>query len=155
LNNKSNNIDTKKFIDTFENLSRIERHNQTIMGIKKSEARVLLCVEFLHEEKKCKVNISEISKNLSITPPSTTEFVKNLINKGYLEKQIDQKDKRFIEITLTDEGKEIVKGLKEYFDSLFSGIIERLGTEQSKLLIELLDIINIYFNEWYSNQNRN
>ena len=151
MNTKSNNIDIKKFIDTFENLSRIERHNQTVMGIKKSEARVLLCVEFLHEEKKCKVNISEISKNLSITPPSTTEFVKNLINKGYLEKNIDQKDKRFIEITLTDEGKEIVKGLKEYFDSLFSGIIERLGTEQSKLLIELLDIVNIYFNEWYSN----
>ena len=151
MNNKSSNIDIKKFIDTFENLSRIERHNQTVMGIKKSEARVLLCVEFLHEEKKCKVNISEISKSLSITPPSTTEFVKNLINKGYLEKNIDQKDKRFIEITLTDEGKEIVKGLKEYFDSLFSGIIERLGSEQSKLLIELLDIVNIYFNEWYSN----
>jgi DNA-binding MarR family transcriptional regulator len=151
LNNKSSNIDIKKFIDTFENLSRIERHNQTVMGIKKSEARILLCVEFLNEEKKCKVNISEISKSLSITPPSTTEFVKNLINKGYLEKHIDQKDKRFIEITLTDEGKEIVKGLKEYFDSLFSGIIERLGTEQSKLLIELLDIVNMYFNEWYSN----
>ena len=151
MNNKSSNIDIKKFIDTFENLSRIERHNQTVMGIKKSEARILLCVEFLNEEKKCKVNISEISKRLSITPPSTTEFVKNLINKGYLEKHLDQKDKRFIEITLTDEGKEIVKGLKEYFDSLFSGIIERLGTEQSKLLIELLDIVNIYFNEWYSN----
>lgn len=151
MNNKSSNIDIKKFIDTFENLSRIERHNQTVMGIKKSEARILLCVEFLNEEKKCKVNISEISKSLSITPPSTTEFVKNLINKGYLEKHIDQKDKRFIEITLTDEGKEIVKGLKEYFDSLFSGIIKRLGTEQSKLLIELLDIVNIYFNEWYSN----
>ena len=151
MNNKSSNIDIKKFIDTFENLSRIERHNQTVMGIKKSEARILLCVEFLHEEKKCKVNISEISKSLSITPPSTTEFVKNLINKGYLEKHIDQKDKRFIEITLTDDGKEIVKGLKEYFDSLFSGIIERLGTEQSKLLIELLDIVNMYFNEWYSN----
>ena len=151
MNNKSNNIDIKKFIDTFENLSRIERHNQTVMGIKKSEARILLCVEFLNEEKKCKVNISEISKSLSITPPSTTEFVKNLINKGYLEKHIDQKDKRFIEITLTDEGKEIVKCLKEYFDSLFSGIIKRLGTEQSKLLIELLDIVNIYFNEWYSN----
>ena len=152
MNNKSSNIDIKKFIDTFENLSRIERHNQTVMGIKKSEARILLCVEFLNEEKKCKVNISEISKSLSITPPSTTEFVKNLINKGYLEKHIDQKDKRFIEITLTDEGKEIVKGLKEYFDSLFSGIIKRLGTEQSKLLIELLDIVNIYFNEWYSSQ---
>lgn len=153
--NKQSDIDIKKFIDTFENLSRIERHNQTIMGVKKSEARVLLCVEFLHNEKKCKVNISEISKNLSITPPSTTEFVKNLINKGYLEKHVSPKDKRFIEITLTDDGKKIVQDLKKYFNSLFSGIIEKLGTEQSKLLIELLDIVNIYFEEWYSSKNRN
>lgn len=150
--NKKSDIDIKKFIDTFENLSRIERHNQTIMGVKKSEARVLLCVEFLHDEKKCKVNISEISKNLSITPPSTTEFVKNLINKGYLEKHVNPQDKRFIEITLTDNGKKMVQDLKKYFNSLFSGIIEKLGTEQSKLLIELLDIVNIYFEEWYSSK---
>jgi DNA-binding MarR family transcriptional regulator len=153
--NKQSDIDIKKFIDTFENLSRIERHNQTIMGVKKSEARVLLCVEFLHNEKKCKVNISEISKSLSITPPSATEFVKNLINKGYLEKHVSPKDKSFIEITLTDDGKKIVQDLKKYFNSLFSGIIEKLGTEQSKLLIELLDIVNIYFEEWYSSKNRN
>ena len=153
--NKQSDIDIKKFIDTFENLSRIERHNQTIMGVKKSEARVLLCVEFLHDEKKCKVNISEISKNLSITPPSTTEFVKNLINKGYLEKHVNPQDKRFIEITLTDNGKKMVQDLKKYFNSLFSGIIEKLGTEQSKLLIELLNIVNTYFEEWYSSKNRN
>ena len=150
--NKQLDIDIKKFIDTFENLSRIERQNQTVMGVKKSEARILLCVDFLHNEKKCKVTISEISKNLSITPPSTTEFVKNLINKGYLEKHIDQNDKRFIEITLTDKGEKIVQELKEYFNSLFSGIIERLGYEKSELLLELLDTINIYFNEWYSSQ---
>ena len=153
--NKQSDIDIKKFIDTFENLSRIERHNQTIMGVKKSEARVLLCIEYLHDEKKCKVNISEISKSLSITPPSATEFVKNLINKGYLEKHVSPKDKRFIEITLTDDGKKIVQDLKKYFNSLFSGIIEKLGTEQSKLLIELLDIVNIYFEPWYSSKNRN
>ena len=150
--NKQSDLDIKRFIDIFENLSRLERHNQTILGVKKSEARVLLCVEFLHKEKNCKVNISEISKNLSITPPSTTEFVKNLIKKGYLEKHIDQNDKRFIEITLTDKGKKIVQELKEYFNSLFSGIIERLGYEKSELLLELLDTINIYFNEWYSSR---
>ena len=70
--NKQSNIDIKKFIDTFENLARIERQSQIIMGVKKSEARVLLCIDFLYNEKKCKVNISQISKSLSITPPSTT-----------------------------------------------------------------------------------
>lgn len=151
--NKQSNIDIRKFIDTFEALARIERHNQTIMGIKKSEARVLLCIEFLSKEKECKVNISEISKNLSITSPSTTEFVKNLTNKGYIERHINKNDKRVIEITLTDEGEKIVQDLKKYFNSLFSGIIERLGIEQSELLIELLDKVNTYFNEWYSKIN--
>lgn len=151
--NKQSNIDIRKFIDTFEALARIERHNQTIMGIKKSEARVLLCIEFLSKEKECKVNISEISKNLSITSPSTTEFVKNLTNKGYIKRHVNQNDKRVIEITLTNEGEKIVRDLKKYFNTLFSGIIERLGIEQSNLLIELLDKVNIYFNEWYSKIN--
>ena len=147
-------IDMKKFIDTFESLSRIERHNQTVMGIKKSEARVLLCVEFLHNEKKYKVNISEISKNLSITPPSTTEFVKNLINKGYLEKNISQNDKRSFQINLTENGEKIVRDLKNYFNSLFYGLIERLGNEKSNLLIDLLNVVNVYFDEWYNIQNK-
>ena len=55
----------------------------------------------------------------------------------------------FINITLTDEGKTIVKDLKKHFNSLFSGVIDRLGVEQSNLLLELLDKVNIYFNEWY------
>lgn len=79
--NELSNIDIKKFIDTFENLARIERHNQTVMGIKKSEARVLLAVEYLHNKQNCKVNISTISKSLSITPLSTTEFVRSLARK--------------------------------------------------------------------------
>lgn len=148
--NKQSDINIIKFIETFDTLARIERHNQTILGIKKSEARVLLCIEFLSNKKECKVNISEISKNLSITSPSTTEFVKNLINKGYIEKHVNQNDKRVIEITLTYEGEKIVQDLKKYFHSLFSGILVRLGPEQSELLIELLDEVIIYFNEWYS-----
>ena len=50
-------------------------------GTKKSEARVLLAVEYLHNKQNCKVNISTISKSLSITPLSTTEFVKSLARK--------------------------------------------------------------------------
>lgn len=151
MSNQSD-IDIKKFIDIFENLSRVERLSQTIVGVKKSEARVLLCIDYLSEEKKSKVTISEISNNLSITPPSTTEFVKNLINKGYLEKHTNPNDKRSIEIKLTKDGNNIVEDLKSYFNDLFSGLIERLGKNESYLLIELLNSVNTYFNEWYSSK---
>ena len=124
------------------------------MGVKKSEARILLCIDVLSKKNECTVNISQISKKLLITPPSATEFVKNLINKGYLEKHINPNDKRSISISLTDNGQKLVDSLTQYFNSLFSGIIEKLGVEQSNLLIELLDKVNIYFSEWYSSQNR-
>lgn len=150
---KQSNIDIKRFIDTFENLARLERRNQTLMGIKKSEARVLLCIEHLSREKDYRVSVSNISKTLSITSPTTTELVKNLTDKGYIERYVNENDKRFVEIILTDSGKKILHDINEYFDVLFSGLIEKLGKQQSELLIELLNEVNIYFNEWYSKMN--
>ncbi|MGN2370815.1 winged helix-turn-helix transcriptional regulator [Clostridium botulinum] len=151
--NTQSNIDIKKFVETFENLTRLQKHNQNLMGIKKSEARVLLCIEHLSQEKDCNISVSSISKNLSIASPTATELIKNLTDKGYIERHINKNDKRFVEITLTNSGKKIVHKITEYYDTLFSGLVEKLGKQQSELLIELLSKVNIYFNEWYSNMN--
>ncbi|MBN1054953.1 MarR family transcriptional regulator [Clostridium botulinum] len=151
--NTQSNIDIKKFVETFENLTRLQKHNQNLMGIKKSEARVLLCIEHLSQEKDCNITVSSISKNLSIASPTATELVKNLTDKGYIERHINKNDKRFVEITLTNSGKKIVHKITEYYDALFSGLVEKLGKQQSELLIELLSTVNIYFNEWYSKMN--
>lgn len=151
--NKQSNIDIKKFIDTFDNLTRLQKHNQTLMGIKKSEARILLCIESLSQEKDCKINVSNISKYLSIASPTATELVKNLTDKGYIERHVNENDKRFVELKLTNSGKQILHKITEYYDSLFSGLIENLGKQQSELLIELLSKVNIYFTEWYNKLN--
>ena len=147
--NKKSDIETKKFVTVFENLGRIERHNQTLMGIKKSEARAMLCIDYLSEQEEAKVTISEISKNLSIASPTVTELVKVLTKKGYLERKVNEKDKRFVEVALTDTGKKIVEDITQYYNDLFSGLVEKLGTEQSDLLVELLNQVNTYFDEWY------
>ena len=151
--NKQSNIDINKFVDTFENLTRLQKQNQTLMGIKKSEARILLCIEYLSQEKDCKSIVSNISKHLSIASPTATELVKNLTDNGYIERHVNENDKRFVEITLTNRGKKIVHDINEYYDALFSGLVEKLGKQQSELLIELLSEVNIYFSEWYSKMN--
>ena len=151
--NKQSNIDINKFVDTFENLTRLQKQNQTLMGIKKSEARILLCIEYLSQEKDCKSIVSNISKHLSIASPTATELVKNLTDNGYVERHVNENDKRFVEITLTNRGKKIVHDITEYYDALFSGLVEKLGKQQSELLIELLSEVNIYFSEWYSKMN--
>ena len=109
--------------------------------------RVLLCIDSLSYESHNPITVSEISKRLSVTSPSVTEFIKSLSSQGYVERCVDSKDKRVIDIELTDKGKKMVLKIKNYFTLLFSGLIEKLGQEQSNMLIELLDQVNNYLNE--------
>lgn len=151
--NRQADIDIKKFVDAFESLTRLQKQNQTLMGIKKSEALVLLNIKYISQEKDCKITVSQISKSLSIASPTATELVKSLTDKGYLERHVNENDKRIVEIIITNSGKKKINEISKYFDALFSGLVERLGKEQSELLIELLGKVNIYFNEWYSKTN--
>lgn len=144
---KKSNVDIKRFVDTFERLARAERRKQPSLGLKKSEVRVLLCIEYLSHEDQCIVNVSQISRKLSVTSPTVTELVKSLSSKGYIERCVGSKDKRIVDIKLTDKGAKTVQKVTVYFESLFSGLINRLGKEQSDTLIELLDQVCLYLDE--------
>jgi DNA-binding MarR family transcriptional regulator len=136
-----------KLLDAFEQLSRSEWRKKPMLGIKGSEVRVLLCIDRLNHESHPLITVSEISRRLSVTSPSVTEFIKNLSSKGYVVRCVDSNDKRVVDIKLTDKGEKIVQKINNYFTALFSGLIERLGQEQSNILIELLDQVNEYLNE--------
>ncbi|WP_068774959.1 MarR family winged helix-turn-helix transcriptional regulator [Paenibacillus sp. FJAT-26967] len=133
----------KEMIETFTLFAKAEWRKQSVSGIKSSEVRVLLCLKMLNEENDHGVNISDISKRLSVTSPTITQMIKSLINGGYVERYNDAKDKRITLLRLTDKGAEAAMKASERYLLYFSSLIERLGEEQSKTLIYLL-------NEMYS-----
>lgn len=145
--NRQPNFEIKRLIDAFENLSRAERKKQPLLGLKQSEVRVLLCIEEISCNPNCITSISEISKKMFVTSPTVTELVKGLSNKGYIERCTDLKDKRFVDIKLTDKGKRIVERGTYYFQNLFTGIVDKLGEEKSEILLDLLEQVCQYFNE--------
>mgnify|MGYP000156244411 CR=1 FL=1 len=144
---KQSNNTVNRFVDTFENLARTERKIQPALGIKNSAVRVLLCIGSLSHDKQQVINVSQISNKLQVTSPTVTELIKNLSSKGYIERCTDAKDKRVVDIKLTSKGEKFVQKVLSYYDTLFSGLIERLGEEQSEKLVELLDQVCLYLNE--------
>lgn len=145
--NEQPNIDIRRFVETFEKLARAERRKQSLFGLKQSEVRVLLCIEQLSHENKQIITVSEISKKMLVTSPTVTELIKSLSTNGYIERCVDPQDKRVSDIKLTDKGEKIVQKLITYFTSLFSGLIEKIGVEQSETLLDLLDQVCLYLNE--------
>ncbi|WP_256759410.1 MarR family winged helix-turn-helix transcriptional regulator [Cohnella sp. WQ 127256] len=133
--------------EAFQQFAKAEWRKQPISGIKSSEVRVLLCLKFLSEASEHGVNISDISKRLSVTSPTVTQMIKSLMGEGYVERYNDPQDKRITLLRLTDKGEGIAQKASERHMMMFSGLVEKLGEEQSKELASLLNQVFSYFQE--------
>jgi DNA-binding MarR family transcriptional regulator len=137
--------ETRRLIETFEKFAKTEWRRQSIQRIKPSEIRVLLRIKEISRESGQGVTVSEISKRLSITSPTVTQIIKSMQNNGYIEKTVDAKDRRISSIRLTAAGEEVVRKMGKRIEHVFSGLIEKLGKEQSETLIFLLDQVYDHF----------
>jgi len=79
-------------------------------------------------------SMSDIGKCLSMPKPHVTVIVDKLIEEGYVERQSDPKDRRIVNILLTE------KGLKD-FENIKQEISENLKIKLSKLSNEELEIL--------------
>ena len=55
------------------------------------------------------ITMSDLAARLSMLPPNLSPIVKNLENRGFIEKKHKNEDKRFVFISLSDKGRELVK----------------------------------------------
>jgi DNA-binding MarR family transcriptional regulator len=137
--------EVRRLLATFQKFAKAEWSKHSILGIKPSEIRVLLCIKDISKEGKQRVTVSEISKKLFITSPSVTQIIKSLSTIGYIERSVDTKDRRIADIKLTNTGEQIVQKAREFIITNYSGLLEALGKEKSETLITLLDQVYVYF----------
>jgi DNA-binding MarR family transcriptional regulator len=79
-------------------------------------------------------SMSEIGKCLSMPKPHVTVIVDKLIDEGYVERQSDPKDRRIVNILLTE------KGLAD-FESIKLAVSENLKIKLSELTNEQQEIL--------------
>lgn len=141
----------------FARLSRLNWSRLTKWSIKASEVRLLLVIrEHNLRERDSKITVSDISRLLNITSPSVTQMINNLMAGGYVVRSSPPADRRISEISLTDKGTQIAQEANETFASLFAGLIDFLGEEQSEQLLRGLEQSAVYFKkiskEWVNAQ---
>lgn len=140
-------LDIQKLITVFERLAKAQWRKQPTLSVKNSEARTLLCIKDLSIHNGEGVKVSEISKKMNVTSPTVTQIINHLDDGGYVTRITDEKDKRYVDIFLTDKGNQIVEQTTEYLNSIFHGMIEKLGMEQYALLLKLLEEVCEYLDE--------
>jgi DNA-binding MarR family transcriptional regulator len=82
---------------------------------------------------------SDLHSNLYMTKPAISQILNSLENKGYVSREIDRSDRRKIAVSLTDKGRVMLEQAKGHTEQMLDTVISRLGEEDTRQLIRLLD----------------
>lgn len=91
--------------------------------------------------------VSELAKNLMVTTPAVSKVLKDMEEKGYIEREPDKNDRRNTIVKMTKEGERARKDTCKRMDLLMQNSIDRLGEENVKKLIQLLSQLTDFINE--------
>ncbi|MCE5298686.1 MAG: MarR family transcriptional regulator [Methanoregulaceae archaeon] len=86
--------------------------------------------------------ISEIGKRLFISRPYMTRLLEGMIAEGLIERNTDDKDRRIINILITDAGRTYLRQAREHHKVRMRTILSTLEEEDLIQLAELLPRLN-------------
>ncbi len=129
-------------------LSQIRRthlgHDQTT-DLRHSEIHFLMLIAKVSDKQA--VTPSDIAKKMEISLSAITHHLTALENKGYISRTPSPDDKRVTLVTLSDRGKLLVDKLQAGFWKKLCGLVEFLGDDDSRELIQLLTKMTTYINQ--------
>lgn len=91
------------------------------------------------------MRMKELANRLSITTGTLTVQVEKLVQAGLIERQSIEGDRRSIQVTLTEEGKEVFQQHNALHMSLTEELTRRFSAEQQQNLAQMLTLINQEF----------
>lgn len=146
MTKKGNSI-AQGLIEAFSRIRSLKWRQSPIVGLKPSEIMLLFCIKKRVKPETIGIKVSDISSALKVASPTVTQLINGLENNGFVERNIDKEDRRAVRVKLTDKGERLLEKASEALFNSFNGLVEYLGEEDSKKLMELLSKVYTYFNE--------
>ncbi len=99
---------------------------------------------FLKHSGRKNQTISDLSNAFGVTRSSITQLVNRLDELEYVQKTVDENDRRSVFVSLTIKGAGVVMKMDRHRQNNIEQLVEFLGDEDSKTLVRLLGRIAEY-----------
>lgn len=123
--------------------------NKESLKSKISTTELIIMNEIVNNttDPKDNVKISDLKGYLSISKGAISQNLSSLEKKGFIKRALDEKNRRNVIVTLTPEGRKSMKEHYSQFTDKLAKIVSRLGEDNVKELIELVDRMTEISNE--------
>lgn len=93
-------------------------------------------------------NMSSIAAKLKVTVGSLTTSMNGLVNKGYTERKRGEKDRRVVNIYLTEKGRKAYHHHAEYHEQMTDAVMRQLNEEEIGVLVKTLNGLSEFFYQY-------
>lgn len=145
---KTQEILNEVLVELFNDILKIEEkslQSQNINDLTMNEIHTIEAIGI-----NLKKPMGEVANELKISVGTLTTAINRLIQKGYVTRNKDEKDKRIVLVSLTKSGEEIYKIHKNFHDEMIEYVINKTNDDEKELLNNLLKKIKIFFDEKYA-----
>ena len=101
-------------------------------GLTPSQLQILSLID---EADEIEVSMSRIARELAVTMPSVTGLVDQLSRRGLVSRRHDDRDRRRVLVSLTDEGRNALADVWELIVDLLARLLERIPEEERERLV--------------------
>jgi DNA-binding MarR family transcriptional regulator len=94
------------------------------------------------------MNNTQISERMNLSPSRLTRIIDGLVKKGYMQREIDQNDRRNMCVFLSKRGKTLTNKLNKAFVDLHSEILQDIDVSQHEPLLTAMEHLHLAIEKW-------
>lgn len=135
-----------KVTELFQTLHRIRfseilESDNNGPGMCMPEFSIALCINKMEEEGCEQVLVADLVKKLPSSPQAISKYLKQLEDRGLIERVSVRSDRRSTELMLTDKGREAFECSRKRMDMFFREVFAEVGDEEFDRMIGFLNRI--------------
>jgi len=88
-----------------------------------------------------KISLNELSQLLDLESSTMSRTVQNLVKYGYVQREIDPMDRRYVTISLTEEGKSLFKKIEDDRNLYFEKVYDSVPKNKQQQVLESIQIL--------------
>jgi DNA-binding MarR family transcriptional regulator len=108
----------------------------TCCGISLAQCHVILDIGLYQ-----KTTISQLSDNLNLDKSTLSRTIDGLVNMDFVERVIDPKDRRYMKLSLTEQGKKICNNINDFCNKDYQKIFDRIPKNKHDQVIESVALL--------------
>ncbi|SDI33698.1 MarR family winged helix-turn-helix transcriptional regulator [Desulfosporosinus hippei] len=117
-------------------LGVLEDNQYSCCGISMAQCHALVEIGRIKD-----ISLNELAEQLNLENSTMSRTVNNLVTNELVKREIDPQDRRYVTISLSENGDKLFKGIEEEMNQYFKKVYNSIPEDKKQQVLESLQIL--------------